>query len=182
MDSKIKFLDDFSLDRKLYWRVADIYNRYQWEIQYERLSTENPWKVRRHGADVWHPIDGKHMATELSARQIDTEDFEKQLSSNIMTQAVFSSNLIDEAKKIFGAQSIEDAILSHNEFAEKLLEMIVDLTTHSEPIESRSEVNRLSLDSLDLNHIQSDLSIKPSFFALDDLTSRPTSKLRLVKK
>jgi hypothetical protein len=55
-------------------------------------------------------------------------EFDKQLSGNIMTQAVFSSSLLEEAKKILGDKVIADAISNHNEFAEKLLEMIRDLT------------------------------------------------------
>jgi hypothetical protein len=182
MDVKIKFLDDFSLDRKLYWRVADIYNRYQWEIQYERLSLESPWMIRRHGSDVWHPIDGKKIAVELSARQIDADDFDRQLSSNIMTQAVFCSNLIDEAKKIFGAKSIEDAISNHNEFAEKLLEMIQDLTKQGGLKDSFEYSENISAEPVDLNDILGDFPTSASLFELTEPSSKPNSRLRLVKK
>jgi len=133
MDAKIKFLDDFSLDRKLYWRVGDLYQRYQWEIVFDKGTPDVIWKIRRHGSDDWHALDVKNMFAELSARQVDVLEFDRQLSGNIMTQAVFSSSLLEEAKKILGETVILDAISNHNEFAEKLLEMIRDLT--------RSDVN-----------------------------------------
>ncbi len=128
MDSKIKFLDDFSLDRRLYWRVGDIYQRYQWEIVFDKGTPGMLWKIRRHGSEDWHALDVKNVFVELSARQVDVSDFERQLAGNIMTQAVFSSSLLEEAKKILGPSVIEEAISNHNEFAEKLLEMIRDLT------------------------------------------------------
>lgn len=148
MDAKIKFLDDFSLDRKLYWRVSDIYQRYQWEIVFDKGTPEALWKIRRHGADDWHPMNVKNLYVELSARQVDVAEFDRQLSGNIMTQAVFSSSLLEEAKKILGDKVIAEAISNHNDFAEKLLEMIRDLTRDSKS-ESLSTSERSSVLSQD---------------------------------
>jgi len=143
MESKIKFLDDFSIDRKLYWRVSDVYGRFDWEITYARENSESSWKLRRSGGDLWFPVDPKNILCELSIRQIDVADFDKQLSSNIMTQAVFSSNLFEEAKKLLGADTINEAINQHNQFAEELLKMIKDLTSTSAENHSTDEPNFL---------------------------------------
>ncbi len=149
MDSKIKFLDDFSLDRRLYWRVGDIYQRYQWEIVFDKGTPDMLWKIRRHGSEDWYALDVKNIFVELSARQVDVSDFERQLSGNIMTQAVFSSSLLEEAKKILGESVIEEAIFNHNAFAEKLLEMIRDLTRNPDSDQTAGEGSIGILDATD---------------------------------
>lgn len=202
MDSKIKFLDDFSLDRRLYWRVGDIYQRYQWEIVFDKGTPDMLWKIRRHGSEDWHALEATNIFVELSARQVDVSDFERQLSGNIMTQAVFSSSLLEEAKKILGESVIEEAISNHNEFAEKLLEMIRDLTRTPESDQVNREGSTGILDatdrslegsSLELKNLQVPLQKNTNSFSSDqekmgaklDISSafkKSDTMLRLVKK
>ena len=49
-ETKIKFMEDFSLDRRLYWRISDVYSRYDWEIIWHKNNLATPWQIKKAGS------------------------------------------------------------------------------------------------------------------------------------
>ena len=112
LEKKIKFLEDFGIDRQLYWRVNDIYGRYEWEIMWQKNTTKS-WKTKKLGMEKWFELDKNTLRKELLSRKIDIQDFEIQLTSTIFTFVVFCNSAVEEAKSVIGDEKIEEAIKQH---------------------------------------------------------------------
>lgn len=137
LHEKVKFIEDFSLDRRLYWKISDLYGRCEWEIIWHKNNLATPWQAKKAGAKNWLPINGKKLVEELTRRTIDIAEFERQLTGNILTQVVFYNNAINEAKKMLGDSKIESAISQHESFAKELLTAIRELTENNNSDKSK---------------------------------------------
>ena len=124
LKQKIKFMEDFSLDRRLYWRISDVYSRYDWEIIWHKNNLATPWQIKKAGSKNWIPMNGKKIEAELQKRHVDIEEFDRQLTGNLLTHVVFCNSAITEAKKLLGEDKVEEAICQHESFAEELLKVI----------------------------------------------------------
>ena len=47
-------------------------------------------------------MNGKKIEAELQKRHVDIEEFDRQLTGNLLTHVVFCNSAITEAKKTFG--------------------------------------------------------------------------------
>lgn len=120
-------MEDFSLDRRLYWRISDVYSRYDWEIIWHKNNLATPWQIKKAGSKNWIPMNGKKIEAELQKRHVDIEEFDRQLTGNLLTHVVFCNSAITEAKKLLGEDKVEEAICQHESFAEELLKVIKEL-------------------------------------------------------
>ena len=143
LEKKIKFLEDFGIDRQLYWRVNDIYGRYEWEIMWQKNTTKS-WKTKKLGMEKWFELDKNTLRKELLSRKIDIQDFEIQLTSTIFTFVVFCNSAVEEAKSVIGDEKIEEAIKQHKKFAEGLLEAIrkFDIVADKQPSNHQLNIDR----------------------------------------
>lgn len=117
-------MNEFGIDRKLYFRVSDLYERGDWEITWNKGTSYEPWKIRRVGEDSWKTLSPENITAQLTSRKIDVADFERQLTSNVFTYIVFCHTAMREARKLLGDDAVDVAIDQHEKFAEELLKTI----------------------------------------------------------
>lgn len=154
LQDKIKYMEDFCMDRRIYWRIPDVYGRYDWEIIWHKANLATPWQAKKVGSKNWLPMNAKKLEDELQKRKIDIDEFDRQLTGNLLTHVVFCNSSITEAKKLLGEDKVDAAINQHESFAEELLKVIRELSDKEEPKKSEVKISSSTnkkIPTLDLN-------------------------------
>jgi hypothetical protein len=180
LKDKIKFLEDFSLDRRLYWRISDIYGRYEWEIIWHKNNLATPWQAKKVGSKNWLPMNAKRLTEELKKRSVDIEEFERQLTGNLLTHVVFCNSAITEAKKLLGEDKVEAAISQHESFAQELLNVIRELGDKEE-VEKAEKVNETKSAPKKIPTLELNPDRRKSPRGSNDRPKGTTTLLRLIK-
>lgn len=168
LEDKIKFMEEFSMDRRLYWRIPDIYGRYDWEIIWHKKNAATPWQAKKVGVKNWLPMNHLTIPSELSKRNIDVEEFERQLTGNLLSQVVFCNTTINEAKSLLGDASVDLAISQHESFANELIQAIKRLEEQTLDTPKKRENKKMQT--------------MPSSGSLESKLKTKSTNLRLISK
>lgn len=107
----LDFINDLSIDEKLYWRVANAHHKSEgFEITWRRSDRPKPWNIRKKNTETGQAYDTAEFAQIVQLAGVDLEDFERQLGVSILTQAVFADMVMQSAVKLFGAEVVHRSI------------------------------------------------------------------------
>jgi hypothetical protein len=68
----------------------------------------------------------------LNNIKIDLNNFHIQLSNKVLTHITYLSFIVEEGKKYFGAETIEQAASAHKQFEKQLIDLIANLKLKSD--------------------------------------------------
>ncbi len=127
MDKILKFLEFSSIDPRLYWRIPNRDGQFVYEIQWRR-DERSRWRVRKLGALLWDLSSDESLVPLLEALQIDVYLFEMKLKNSLMQQVTFAHRIVEDARKLLGSDSIDQAIAEQQDFLKQLEVALLKLT------------------------------------------------------
>jgi hypothetical protein len=120
----LEFINNLSIDEKLYWRVTSATDKQAGhEIFWRRAERPKPWSLKRKGEATAEAFATKDFAQALADAGVDTDDFERQLGVSVLTQAVFADMVLQAAMKLFGAEVVTRSINDTRAFLASVSEM-----------------------------------------------------------
>jgi hypothetical protein len=120
----LDFINNLSIDEKLYWRVSSATDKHTgYEIFWRRAERPRPWSLKRKGAETAEAFATKDFAQALADAGVDTDDLERQLGVSVLTQAVFADMVMQAAMKLFGAEVVTRSINDTRAFLASVSEM-----------------------------------------------------------
>lgn len=128
MEKLMAFIEDYSLERKFYTRIDDIYRSQKWEIYYkhnsENSSNPHTWNVKKIEDKNWLTLNKGEMIRFIYKNNIDIINFEMELQTSIKNLIVFTHLLQKQAKKLLGKDIVEKTNSEYEDFAKNLINSI----------------------------------------------------------
>lgn len=120
----LDFINNLSIDEKLYWRVANAKSKTDgFEITWRRSDRPKPWYLRNKHAESGQAYDTGEFAQALALAGVDLEDFERQLGVSILTQAVFADLVMQSAVQLFGSEVVHRSIQDTRAFMSQVSQL-----------------------------------------------------------
>jgi len=113
MNDLINFLEQHSLDDKLYWRVGNH------EIRWER---DKGWEWK-HGP-YWFYDSGKSILSCLEIAGVDMVEFDTELRGTVIYQILYAEMIVDKGISIIGRETMNRARFAQDAFAKQLIEAV----------------------------------------------------------
>ena len=135
MEKLSRFLEFGSIDNKLYWRIPGLEAQEMYEVQW-RKDHPIAWRYRKLGEIFWKLSKGNEVASALEKEGIDVHDLESKVRYSVLQQVAFASRIVEDARKQFGKELVDQAISENHEFMNQLEEAVLRLT-NQEPNESK---------------------------------------------
>lgn len=129
MNQLLLFIENFSIDEKLYWQVPLKDQTGSIEITWERMAQPMAWKVRPSGQGEWSANDTRGLEEQLHAAAVDMEHFERQLGVSVLTQAVFADMVMERASELFGRDVVKRSIADTRAFLNLVSETATQLSS-----------------------------------------------------
>ena len=117
------FINSYSMDKKRYWVVEDVYGVKKFEIFWEN---NNKWSLKQVGEEAWLKEKVSHdiMIETLTNNKIDLGSFEAQIKSDILSQSLYAKIVFDKTKDLLGQEAMDQADVDFKEFNKNLLETV----------------------------------------------------------
>ena len=119
MEELLQFVDDFTFETQLYFRVGSLYEGPTFELQWQS-SEQKPWRMKEVGAPEWRSFKTNEFLQALNQDKVNLMDFEIKLRSNLLQQVAYAESYIRRAEKLFGRETIQEAIITNKEFLREL--------------------------------------------------------------
>lgn len=127
MRELLKFVDFACIDSQLYWRTPSQDGKILFEVQW-RKDHPSPWRFRQVGDLFWKLCETDHLLEAFAHAQVDLEGFERKLQHTVLQQIAFADKIVEDGKRIFGADNVQNAIAENHRFMNQLQEAIARLT------------------------------------------------------
>lgn len=124
MKALIEFIDRYTIDPHVYLVVPRVKDPGRYEIFWDREHQPNRWRLRLVGEVNWERVPSERLIDVLDEKDIDIERVEYQLRSVALAQVVFAEALTQEARGLFGAETVVRAVADHNAFLEELKQIV----------------------------------------------------------
>ncbi len=128
LNQLLEFFDRICLEDSLYFVVPDAYGRISYELQWDRKSTVHNWRIRRLGNNNWHHASTKDIADIIHLEKIDVAKLVVELSTNLLTQAVFARTLLKGVEELLGKERVDEAEKQTQIFIDQLRTMAANHT------------------------------------------------------
>ncbi|MBQ48240.1 MAG: hypothetical protein CMP10_12480 [Zetaproteobacteria bacterium] len=132
LKKQIDFINNYSIDDQLYWRVNQLYTDKEYEIQWRRDEAA-PWRYRAVKDETWQEATNQQIITDLSKLNIDLVHFEAGIRGCILQQVIFADMICKKAKSLLGSEAIEKAFADNQAFMNEIINTISDLTKSKKP-------------------------------------------------
>ena len=138
----LQFLDQASIDHKLYWRIKTADNGIEYEIEW-RKELPTPWRLRKIGELFWEFSTHQELCQTLKSAQIDLTQFYQMLKQTILVQVAFADKIVQDAAKLIGPTEVEDAIKENQKFMSLLEKAITNLRDNRRlPVAKQTSQNK----------------------------------------
>ena len=121
MQKYLEFIDSYSFDPKMYFRIGKILSDEKYEIQWEG---QKQWTYRKVGEADWNKTTTALVLGELEKLDVDLFEFEQAISQRAINQVIFAKHVLAEGEKVFGEEVIKEALRQHDEFFKQFLDII----------------------------------------------------------
>lgn len=138
MDEILKFVDQFTLDDQLYWRIPQLYTNKEFEVQWVKDEKPN-WRFRMVDGLFWKKATSKDIIAALNEDKLDLVQFEQNVRSGILHQVIFADMLLNKATDLLGKETIERALEDNKKFIQSIIAAISELTKEPAPGEKAAE-------------------------------------------
>lgn len=128
MQKLSEFLEFSSIDNKLYWRIPSHSAKELYEVQW-RKDHPKPWRFRKVGDIFWKINTGDTIQTALEAEGVDILALETKVRYSALQQVAFADKIVEDAKKHFGKDNVDQAIDENRTFLQQLEEAVVRITS-----------------------------------------------------
>jgi hypothetical protein len=120
----VEFVDRYTIDPHIYMVAPRMRQPGRYEIFWDREHLPCRWRLRLVGDVTWERFPSEQLIEVLTTRAIDVERVEYQLRSIALAQVVFAEALTQEAKSLFGRETVVRAIADHHAFLEELKQLV----------------------------------------------------------
>lgn len=154
IEEYIKFVENFSLERRQWWPLDVSSSQQDSTLEPKEKRLEVFWRRDRVNP-LWEILvdksvtfkgNGKEFLSYLSKNHPDyTEKFCQLLKSSMLSQAVFASTVMVEAKKVLGEETVKKGIEDHRQFSEQLLQAVRGALGEDSPTKSKLTKPNLTL-------------------------------------
>ncbi len=124
MKALIEFIDRYTIDPHIYIVVPRQRHPGRYEIFWDREHQPNRWRLRLVGEVNWERVSSERLIDTLLDKDIDVERVDYQLRSVALSQVVFAEALTQEARCLFGVETVARAVADHNAFLEELKQIV----------------------------------------------------------
>lgn len=155
MEKILNFIDDYTMESQLYYRVTSLYDQKVFELQWFREKNSGvrkaakPWRVRPLGDDSWAELATAELVNVLNEFQIDLLSFEQMVSTSVLQQIVYADMVTKKAEALFGRPAIDEAIDANQKFMEELAETLKSLV---KAVPEKKEAQKSDKPSLKVIH------------------------------
>jgi hypothetical protein len=156
LSALLEFFDRICLEDSLYFVVPDVYGKNSYELQWDRKASIQNWRIRKLGNNNWHHASAANIADIIHLEKIDVAKLISELSTNLLTQAVFARTLLKGVEELLGKDKIDEA--------EKQTQIFID-----------------QIKSIAASHTDSGIEAVSSNAALQIKTSKPNKPFRIVR-
>lgn len=120
MEALIEFIDRYAIDPHVYMVAPRVGQSGRYEIFWDRDGTPTRWRLRLLGTTVWRRASSDAIISVLTECGVDLERVEYQLRSVAMAQVVYAEALTNEARTLFGKDTVARAVEDHQAFLDEL--------------------------------------------------------------
>ncbi|NRA45096.1 MAG: hypothetical protein HRU09_09100 [Oligoflexales bacterium] len=132
MKKYMDFIEKYSVEKRFYCRLFDVYRKNEWEVSWKRNDDkEKSWAFKSVNDVQWTYYSSAELIKILGHSKIDVFGFEAELQCKIKNMIVFASLMQKEAKKLMGNDIVESSMAEYDEFANSLMETIKQLLPDS---------------------------------------------------
>lgn len=128
MEQLLVFIETMSVDEKLTWRINGKRPGELFEITWNRRLAPMGWSIRKGFEESVEMFSNADFRIALKYSDIDLRHFEKCLSTNILSQAVFAGMVVEQIKEIFGADIVEKNVNESKMFLSSITELAAAMT------------------------------------------------------
>jgi|GEM_PF-1719772 len=150
----LSFIDQICLEDEFYCVVESTNAKSKYELQWQRKNANQPWRLRSFGSANWHHVKTAELPEILINEGIDADKFYHELSSFLLTQAVYARTLVKGVEDIFGKERVDEAEKATQLFIEKIKTMAANNGLQSKiPTNTLSKKNERGLRLLRDNEL-----------------------------
>jgi len=120
----VEFIDRYTIDPHVYLVVPCVRQSGRYEIFWDREHHPNRWRLRLIGEVEWERVPSDYLLEVLQEKDVDLERVEYQLRSIALAQVVFAEALTQEARGLFGDETVVRAVADHHAFLEQLKQIV----------------------------------------------------------
>lgn len=124
MKALVEFIDRYTIDPHVYLVVPRVGQPGRYEIFWDREHQPNRWRLRLIGEVEWERVASERLVEVLQEKDVDLERVEYQLRSIALAQVVFAEALTQEARGLFGDETVVRAVADHHAFLEQLKNIV----------------------------------------------------------
>ena len=117
------FINSYSMDKKRYWVVSDVYDVKRYEVFWEN---NNKWSVKKVGDESFLKEKVPHdvIIETFTENKIDLGSLEAQIKADILSQSLYAKIVFDKTKDLLGQEAMEQADEDFKEFNKNLLDTV----------------------------------------------------------
>ncbi|MEE2744487.1 MAG: hypothetical protein VYD54_11290 [Bdellovibrionota bacterium] len=117
------FINSYSMDKKRYWVVSDIYDVKRYEVFWEN---NNKWSVKQVGDESFLKEKVSHdvIIETFTDNKIDLGSLEAQIKADILSQSLYAKIVFDKTKDLLGQEAMDQADEDFKEFNKNLLDTV----------------------------------------------------------
>ena len=136
----LELVDSAVIENHLYFLMTDMSNNKLIEIEYNK-KIKDKWRFRYKGELLWE-LSRKETLIEdlLNYCDIDPELFYDYVKREVLIQVTFANKIVNEAAEVLGAEPVNHAIESMNEFFNSISELVKNLDN-----DGKKKITKLSV-------------------------------------
>ncbi|MDC0253458.1 hypothetical protein OAK75_01070 [Bacteriovoracales bacterium] len=117
------FINSYSMDKKRYWVVSDVYDVQRYEVFWEN---NNKWSVKKVGDESFLKEKVSHdvIIETFTENKIDLGSLEAQIKADILSQSLYAKIVFDKTKDLLGQEAMDQADEDFKEFNKNLLDTV----------------------------------------------------------
>ena len=117
------FINSYSMDKKRYWVVSDVYDVKRYEVFWEN---NNKWSVKKVGDESFLKEKVPHdvIIETFTDNKIDLGSLEAQIKADILSQSLYAKIVFDKTKDLLGQEAMDQADEDFKEFNKNLLDTV----------------------------------------------------------
>ncbi len=123
IDEYMDFINSYSIDKKRYWVVMDVYDIKKFEIFW---APNDKWSIKKVGEEAWlkEKVGKDDLVECLKENKIDLEHFEGQIKADILSQSLYAKIVFNKTKDLLGQEAMDKADDDFQEFNKTLISTV----------------------------------------------------------
>lgn len=139
----LEFIDSYTLDSQLYWRVKQLYTDKEFEIQW---TGSKMWRFKLVEHTFWVQCGSDHIIQQLTENKVDLLNFELQVRNTALEQVVGAESIVKAGRELFGDETVEQHIEAWDNFREELVSALNKIMEEKETEKKKSKLTVVKND------------------------------------